>query len=183
MGRTTCTEPQCLYRIAIRLLPSVPVQYSYTSTPLSACTVQLYLYSPQRLYSTAIPLLPSVPVLGCTLPLPYRKLTTNHLPVSCVCYAALRDYKQYDYVFWEFFSIRLKIGDSEIKNSEGPATGHLDTSFPWFPCVYKKMLRWFPKFQFTTTCFSFSPSDSSNRFHVLYTCKITTATGWQPNCS
>jgi len=40
----------------------VPVQYSYTSTPLSACTVQLYLYSPQFLYSTAIPLLPSVPV-------------------------------------------------------------------------------------------------------------------------
>jgi len=36
----------------------VPVQYSYTSTPLSACTVQLYLYSPQYLYSTAIPLLP-----------------------------------------------------------------------------------------------------------------------------
>jgi len=21
--------------------------------------------------------------------------------------------------------------------SEGPATGHLDTSFSWFPCVYK----------------------------------------------
>ena len=28
--------------------------------------------------------------------------------------------------------------------SEGPATGHLDTGFPWFPCVYKQMLRWFP---------------------------------------
>jgi len=57
MGRTACTEPQCLYSIAIPLLPygpyglyrpSVPVQYSYTSTPLwavrrvqslSACTV------------------------------------------------------------------------------------------------------------------------------------------------
>jgi len=25
---------------------------------------------------------------------------------------------------------------------EGPATGHLDTGFPWFPCVYKRMLRW-----------------------------------------
>ena len=40
----------------------MPVQYSYTSTSLSACTVQLYLYSPQCLYITAIPLLPSVPV-------------------------------------------------------------------------------------------------------------------------
>ena len=62
MGRTACTDPQCLYSTAIPLLPSEPVQYSYTSTPLSACTVQLYLYAPQYLYSTAIPLLPSVPV-------------------------------------------------------------------------------------------------------------------------
>jgi hypothetical protein len=31
--------------------------------------------------------------------------------------------------------------------SEGPATGHLDTGFSLFPCVYKQMQRWFPKFQ------------------------------------
>jgi hypothetical protein len=43
--------------------------------------------------------------------------------------------------------------------SEGPATGHLDTGFPWFPCVYKQMLRWFPRFQVATTCFSCSPPD------------------------
>ena len=24
---------------------------------------------------------------------------------------------------------------------EGPATGHVDTGFSWFPCVYKRMLR------------------------------------------
>jgi len=24
--------------------------------------------------------------------------------------------------------------------SEGPATGHLDTGFSWFPCVYQQML-------------------------------------------
>jgi len=35
--------------------------------------------------------------------------------------------------------------------SEGPATGHLDTGFPWFPCVYKQTLRWFPTFQVATT--------------------------------
>ena len=28
--------------------------------------------------------------------------------------------------------------------SEGPATGHLNTGFSWFPCVYKQMLRLFP---------------------------------------
>jgi len=37
--------------------------------------------------------------------------------------------------------------------SEGPATGHLDTGFTWFPCVYKQMLRRFPTFQVATTCF------------------------------
>ena len=42
---------------------------------------------------------------------------------------------------------------------EGPATGHLDTGFSWFPCVYKQMLRWFPRFQVATTCFSCSPPD------------------------
>ena len=55
MGRTAFTEPQCLYSTAIPLLPSVPVQYSYTSTPpmgRTACT------EPQCLYSTPIPLLP-----------------------------------------------------------------------------------------------------------------------------
>ena len=42
---------------------------------------------------------------------------------------------------------------------EGPATGHLDTRFSWFPCVYKRMLRWFPSFQVATTCLSCSPTD------------------------
>jgi len=45
------------------------------------------------------------------------------------------------------------------QNPEGPATGHLDTGFSWFPCVYKRILRWFPSFQVATTCFSCSPPD------------------------
>ena len=43
--------------------------------------------------------------------------------------------------------------------SEGPATGHLDTGFSWFPYVYKQMLRWFPRFQVATTCFLCRPPD------------------------
>ena len=43
--------------------------------------------------------------------------------------------------------------------SEGPATGHLDIGFSWFRCVYKQMLRWFPRSQAATTCFSCSPPD------------------------
>ena len=42
---------------------------------------------------------------------------------------------------------------------EGPATGHLGTGFSWFPSVYKRMLRWFPRLQVATTCFSCSPPD------------------------
>jgi len=57
----------------------VPVQYSYTSTPLSTCTVQLYLYSPQYLYSTAIPLLPSVLV----------KYSYNSTPLSALYSTAI----------------------------------------------------------------------------------------------
>jgi len=63
MGRTACTEPQCLYNIAIPLLSQWAVR---SPQSLSACTVWLFLYSPmgrtacrdpQCLYSIAIPLL------------------------------------------------------------------------------------------------------------------------------
>ena len=43
--------------------------------------------------------------------------------------------------------------------SEGPKTGHLDTGFSWFPCVYKQMLRRLPRFQVATACFLCSPPD------------------------
>ena len=46
---------------------------------------------------------------------------------------------------------------------EGPATGHLDTGFSWFPCVYKRMLRWFPGFQVATTCLSCNPPDLNSQ--------------------
>ena len=51
MGRTTCTEPQCLYNGAL---------YLYL-------TVELYLYYPYGPYDLYRA---SVPVQGCTLPLP-----------------------------------------------------------------------------------------------------------------
>jgi hypothetical protein len=65
MGRTACTEPQCLYNRAIPLLPLWAVRPVQS---LSACTVELYLYflyRPYGLYRS------SVPIQGYTLPLPY----------------------------------------------------------------------------------------------------------------
>ena len=47
MGRTVCTEPQCLYSTAIPLLHLWAVR---SVQSLSACTVQLYLYCPYGLY-------------------------------------------------------------------------------------------------------------------------------------
>ena len=45
------------------------------------------------------------------------------------------------------------------QNPEGPATVQQGTGFSWFPCVYKRMLRWFPRFQVATACLSCSPPD------------------------
>ena len=64
MGRTACTEPQCLYKGAV-YLTSVPVQGC--SLPyLSACT-RAHFTLPQCLYKGAL-YLTSVPVQGRTLP-------------------------------------------------------------------------------------------------------------------
>jgi len=42
---------------------------------------------------------------------------------------------------------------------EGPATGHLGIGFSQFPCVYKQILKWFPRLQVATVCFSRNPPD------------------------
>ena len=59
--------------------------------------------------------------------------------------------------FYFAFFFTLDAGLLAISQySEGPATGQLDTGFFRFPCAYKQMLRWFPRFQVATTCFSCS---------------------------
>ena len=52
---------------------------------------------------------------------------------------------------------------------EGPANGHLGTGFSWFPCVYKRMLRWFSKLH-VTAWFSCSQPDLNflDPFSYLY---------------
>jgi len=57
---------------------------------------------------------------------------------------------------------------SRSQYPEGPATGHLDTSFSCFPCVYKRMLRWFPSFQVATKCLSCSPPDLNFLFTFFF---------------
>ena len=85
------------------------------------------------------------------------------LQLSCVCVCVLLSYVYLlCYVRITFFwgGVTLDAGLlATSRYSEGPATGHLDTGFSWFPCVYKQTLRWFPRFQVATTCFSCSPPD------------------------
>jgi len=69
MDRTACTEPQCLYSIAIPLLPLWAVRPVQS---LSACTVELYLYcpyGPYGLYRASVPVqysYTSTPPMGRT---------------------------------------------------------------------------------------------------------------------
>ena len=81
------------------------------------------------------------------------------LYLSCVCVLLSYVYLLY-YVCIAVFFLTLDAGLlARSQYSEGPPTGHLDTGFSWLPCVYKKMLRWFPRFQVATICFSCSPPD------------------------
>jgi hypothetical protein len=90
MGRTVCTEPQCLYSRGIPLLPLWAVQPVQS---LSACTrvhftftfgherVELYLYSPYGPYSLYRA---SVPVQVCTLPLPLVMKELSYTSTPCM---------------------------------------------------------------------------------------------------
>jgi len=90
MGRTACTEPQCLYNIAIPLLPLCAVQPVQS---LSACTVELYLYSPYGpygLYRASVPVqysYTSTPPMGrtaCTEPQCLYSIAIPLLPLCAV---------------------------------------------------------------------------------------------------
>ena len=86
--------------------------------------------------------------------------------ISCtfMCICCIYFYLLYSYVYLLYYvCIDILTLDAGLlarsQYPEGPATGHLDTGFSWFPCVYKRMLRWFPSFQVATTCLSCSPPD------------------------
>jgi len=90
MGRTSCAEPQCLYRTAIPLPPLLSVRLVQS---LSACTVQLYLYSPYWPYGLCRASVPvqfsynSTPPIGrtaCTEPQCLLSRTISLLPLCAV---------------------------------------------------------------------------------------------------
>jgi len=100
------------------------------------------------------------------------------LYLMCICCTLYAFVVPYVYLLYYVCIAVLTLDAGLLARSqypEGPATGHLDTGFSWFPCVYKRMLRWFQIFQVATTCLSCK--FHSYFFSYLCTCKITTATG------
>ena len=81
--------------------------------------------------------------------------------VNCICLACIAVIlcvfvASYAYLLYCVCIAVLTLDAGLLARSQypqGPATGHLDTDFSWFPCVYKRMLSWFPSFQVATTCF------------------------------
>ena len=84
MDRMACTEPQCLYRTAIPLLTLWAVQ---SVQSLSACTVELYLYSPYGpygLYRASVPVqysYTSTPPMGRTACTEHQCLYSRAIPL------------------------------------------------------------------------------------------------------
>jgi len=81
--------------------------------------------------------------------------------LMCICCTLYVCVVSYVYLYYVCIAI-LTLDAGLLARSqypEGPTTGNLDTGFSWFPCVYKRILSWFPSFQVATTCFSFSPPD------------------------
>ena len=68
--------------------------------------------------------------------------------VYCLCIVVVVFLSSYVcllyYVCIAFFTLDAGLL-ARSRYSEGPATGHLDTGFSWFPCVYKQMLKIVPK--------------------------------------
>jgi len=82
--------------------------------------------------------------------------------LMCICFTLYVFIVSYVYLL-HYVCIAVLTLDAGLPASsqypEGPATGHLDTGFSWFPSVYKRMLRRFPSFPVATTCLSCSPPD------------------------
>ena len=176
MGRTACTKPQCLYKGAL-----YPLILQQSETIWTAFALQT---TATRSFEKSGTTRPTTQGHGETysnlLTTPLRKPPNlARISVSLIisdsykCHWNLLTYSMEQTPSWKadrfsacqeihrfFFFLNLDAGLlARSQYPEGPATGHLDTGFSWFPCVYKQMLRWFPRFQVATTCFSFSPPD------------------------
>ena len=91
---------------------------------------------------------------------------------------------------WRYYDTSKRV-EVSIRKVLQPATSA--QIFLGFPCVYKRMLRWFPRLQVATVCFSCSTPELNfldpyiicMLSSISYLCTSITniATGWQLICS
>jgi len=146
--------------------PAVGHPWVYSEVCFSWCEVAkvmklntgLYLMPKVRVYGTVLPLAHMLLWHGTYLTLCY----TPHTYVDFLrCFFFRHSYLLFALCLFcvartctaECLCIRQRVSSSSWHSC------HLNTGFSWFPCVYKQMLRWFPRFQVATTCFSCSPPD------------------------
>jgi hypothetical protein len=72
----------------------------------------------------------------------FRHCMSSFVFVSCICLVCTVVILCVFAILCVYCSFILDAGLlARSQYPEGPATGHLDTGFSWFPCVYKRMLR------------------------------------------
>ena len=79
----------------------------------------------------------------CIFVVPYMYL----LYLICICCTLCVFVVPYVYLLYYVCTAVRTLDTGLLARSQypgSPATGHLDTGFYWFACVYKRMLRWFP---------------------------------------
>ena len=134
MGSTACTEPQCLYSRAIPLLPLWAVRPVLS---LSACTVQLYLYSPYTsysLYRASVPVQYSytfTPLSACTVQLylystygPYGLYRASVPVQGCTLTFFCAQVSNINLNVIELFTLRLSLYTTPNKELIFPASRH-----------------------------------------------------------
>jgi hypothetical protein len=144
-GKTSVRVRETLVRLRKTL---VKVQYTY-------CQKHPHITKPSQTHTLQNPLI-------CTLQNNIRILekAENSMIIGARCYVRFRSVELVK--FYTVINFRDE-GNGVMKRNllKNIATGilSLKMQLKQFPCVYKRMLGWFLRLQFATTCFLCSPPD------------------------
>jgi hypothetical protein len=125
--------------------------------------------------------------------LPFSLINTTGCPIpeklifeDLFCHKHAESAHQYETLHWfitqsHIIYLRSFPTSTLTTESEWVSRRLVSTELLGFPVSTSECWRWFPSFQVASTCLSCSPPDLNflvTFFPYLFTCKITTATGW-----
>ena len=125
------TDTSSVHRLTSVTHPCYPTSKKIFSTPPPAVTSTTYRNTGSR---------PHRPHLRRRM----HTLSYVYFHLMCICVMLCVFVVTYVYFLCYVCVAVLTLDAGLLARSqypEGPATGHLDTGFSWFPCVYKRMLR------------------------------------------